>query len=200
MQRSESSRSVRSVAISGEPLSPGSEADDAFEEFVRGRSAHLFRLALALTGWDRAGAEDVLQTALERAYRRRRQLFRHGSAEPYVRRVIVNAAIDWRQTRHRRLEQPLDRSADLGVEDRTAQVANRDVLVRALVALAPKQRAVLVMRYWEDLPDAAIAAALNCTIGTVRSQASRALSRLRELSGYSPAAPSEYLARGEHND
>lgn len=142
----------------------------------------------------------VLQTALERAYRRRRQLFRQGSAEPYVRRVVVNAAIDWRQTRHRRLERSPDLSADLAVEDRTAQVADRDVLVRALVALAPKQRAVLVMRYWEDLPDAEIAAALNCTAGTVRSQASRALSRLRELSGYPQAAPSEYLARGEHHD
>jgi RNA polymerase sigma-70 factor (sigma-E family) len=176
---------------------PGSEADDAFEEFVRGRSTYLYRLALALTGWDRAGAEDVLQTALERAFRHRRRLFRHATAEPYVRRVVVNAAIDWRQTRHRRLEQSLDRNVDLAVDDRTAQVADRDVLVRALAALAPKQRAVLVMRYWEDLPDAEIAAASNCTVGTVRSQASRALSRLRELSGYCPAAPSEYLTRGE---
>jgi DNA-directed RNA polymerase specialized sigma24 family protein len=75
------------MAIPGGPPVPASKADEAFEEFVRGRSAHLFRLALVLTGWDKAAAEDVLQTALERAYRRRRQLFWRGSAEPYVRRV-----------------------------------------------------------------------------------------------------------------
>src|SRR5215472_7295147 len=176
-----------SVADSEVLQSPGSEADDAFEQFVRGRSAHLFRLALVLTGWDRAAAEDVLQIALERAYRRRRQLFRDGSAEPYVRRVVVNAAIDWRRTRRRQAEQSLDMAVSLAAADRTAQVADRDLLVRALAALAPKQRAVLVMRYWEDIPDAEIAAALNCSAATVRSQASRALARLRELSSGSLA-------------
>lgn len=167
---------------------------------MRGRSTHLFRLALVLTGWDKAAAEDVLQIALERAYRRRRLLFRQGSAEPYVRRVVVNAAIDWRRLRRRRAEQPLDLAAGLAVEDRTGQVGDRDVLVRALAALAPKQRAVLVMRYWEDVPDAEIAATLNCSSGTVRSQASRGLARLRELSGDRSATRSEYTARGENNE
>ena len=68
------------MAVAGGPQMPGSTVDAAFEEFVRGRSTHLFRLALVLTGWDKAAAEDVLQTALERAYRRRRQLFRDGPA------------------------------------------------------------------------------------------------------------------------
>jgi RNA polymerase sigma-70 factor (sigma-E family) len=183
------------VADSADAQSPGSKADAAFEEFVRGRSTHLFRLALALTGWDRAAAEDVLQIALERAYRRRRQLFRHGSAEPYVRKVVVNAAIDWRRIRRRRAEFSLDLAADLPAADRTSQVADRDVLVRALAALAPKQRAVLVMRYWEDIADAEIAAALNCSAATVRSQASRGLARLRELSGGSPGARPDYSAK-----
>ena len=58
------------MGISPDAHVPGSKAEDAFEEFVRGRSTHLFRLALVLTGWDRAAAEDVLQIALERAYRR----------------------------------------------------------------------------------------------------------------------------------
>jgi RNA polymerase sigma-70 factor (sigma-E family) len=199
MQHSGVSRRGRSVADSGNAPWAGSEADDAFEEFVRGRSTHLFRLALALTGWDQAAAEDVLQTALERAYLRRRQLFRHGSAEPYVRRVVVNAAIDWRRIRRRRAEQSLDLAADLAAADLTGQIADRDVLLRALSALAPKQRAVLVMRYWEDLPDAEIAAALNCSVATVRSQASRALTRLRELSGGSSVARSEYSARGDNH-
>lgn len=176
------------MGISADARLPGSQADDAFEEFVRGRSTHLFRLALVLTGWDRPAAEDVLQIALERAYRRRRLLFRQGSAEPYVRRVVVNAAIDWRRMLRRRAEQPLDLAAGLAVEDRTGQVGDRDVLVRALAALAPKQRAVLVLRYWEDVPDDEIAATLNCSPGTVRSQASRALARLRELS-HDPAGP-----------
>lgn len=179
---------------------PSSRADDAFEEFVRARSAHLFRLALVLTGWDRAAAEDVLQTALERAYRRRRQLFRHGSAEPYVRRVVVNAAVDWRRVRHRRAEQPLDVASDPAMPDQTGQVADRDVLVRALAALAPKQRAVLVLRYWEDVPDAEIAAVLNCGEGTVRSQASRALARLRQLSAGSLTARAQNPARGDNHE
>lgn len=184
------------MADSQDPRWPVSQADHAFEEFVRGRSAHLLRLALVLTGWDKAAAEDVLQTALERAYRHRRQLFRDGSAEPYVRRVVVNAAIDWRRIRGRRAEQPLDAAAGLAAADRTGQVADRDVLIRALAALAPKQRAVLVMRYWEDIPDAEIAATLNCTEATVRSQASRALARLREIDSYSTAARSDYSSQG----
>jgi RNA polymerase sigma-70 factor (sigma-E family) len=190
----------RSVAGKQDPQLPGSEVDDAFEEFVRGRSTHLFRLALVLTGWDKAAAEDVLQIALERAYRHRRHLFRDGSAEPYVRRVVVNAAIDWRRMRHRRAERSLEAAADLAATDRTGQVADRDVLVRALAGLAPKQRAVLVLRYWEDVPDAEIAATLNCSAATVRSQASRALTRLRELSGDSAVPRSEYSTRGENNE
>jgi DNA-directed RNA polymerase specialized sigma24 family protein len=68
----------------------GPDAEDSFEEFVRGRSTHLFRLAVVLTGWNEAAAQDLLQIALERAYRRRWLLFRQGgSAEPYVRRVLV---------------------------------------------------------------------------------------------------------------
>lgn len=200
MQHPDGSDRGRSVAGSEDLQSPGSKVDDAFEEFVRGRSTHLFRLALVLTGWDKAAAEDVLQIALERAYRHRRQLFRHGSAEPYVRRIVVNAATDWRRIRRRRAEQSLDAAADLAATDRTRQVADRDVLVRALVALAPKQRAVLVLRYWEDVPDAEIAATLHCSAATVRSQASRALARLRELSGDPSARRSELSTRGENHE
>ena len=188
------------MADSEDRQPPSSEVDDAFEQFVRGRSMHLFRLALVLTGWDQAAAEDVLQIALERAYRRRRQLFRHGSAEPYVRKVVVNAAIDWRRVRRRRAEHSLDLASDLAATDRLGQIAERDALVRALTALAPKQRAVLVLRYWEDVPDAEIAAALNCSAGTVRSQASRGLARLRELTGDSPVTRSAYSARGENHE
>jgi RNA polymerase sigma-70 factor (sigma-E family) len=181
-------------------LSAGSQADDAFEEFARGRSTHLFQLALVLTSWDKPAAEDILQIALERAYRRRRQLFRGGSAEPYVRKIVVNAAIDWRRSRRRRAEHSLDLASGLASADRTSQVADRDELLRALSALAPKQRAVLVLRYWEDIPDGEIAAALDCSVATVRSQASRALTRLRELHGGSDMARPEYSTRGDDSE
>ncbi len=199
MQHPDGFHRGRSVAGSHDPHLPGSKVDDAFEEFVHGRSTQLFRLALVLTGWDKAAAEDVLQIALERAYRRRRQLFRDGSAEPYVRRIVVNAAIDWRRIRRRRAEQSLDAAAGLAATDRTGQVADRDVLVRALAALAPKQRAVLVMRYWEDVPDAEIAATLNCSAATVRSQASGRWP-VRELSGDPSAPRSELSTRGENHE
>jgi len=188
------------MAIPSGPQVPSSTADEAFEEFVRGRSGHLFRLALVLTGWDKAAAEDVLQTALERAYRRRRQLFRDGSAEPYIRRVVVDAAVDWRRLRRRRAELPLAVSVDLVVQDRSGQVADRDVLIRALAALPPKQRAVLVLRYWQDVPDAEIAAALNCGEGTVRSQASRALARLRELCADSRQPGAQHSVRSRDHE
>lgn len=179
-----------------DPAGRGS-ADEAFEEFVRGRSAYFFRLALVLTGWDRAAAEDVLQVALERTYRHRRMLFRQDFAEPYVRRIVVNAATDWRRALTRRREQPLDVAVGLAATDRHGPIADRDALVRALAALAPKQRAVLVLRYWEDLPDQAIARLLNCSQPTVRSQASRALARLRELDD---GALTGSLFRGERRD
>src|SRR5258708_39988117 len=74
------------------------DAREAFEEFARDRSAHLFRLALMLSGWNEASAHDLLQIALERAYGRRWLLFRDAaSAEPYVRRVLGNAAVVWRR-------------------------------------------------------------------------------------------------------
>jgi RNA polymerase sigma-70 factor (sigma-E family) len=174
------------VAASDEP--PSSQIDAAFEEFFRAKSAHLLRLALLLTGWNVAVAEDLTQITLERIYRRRRLLFGRPEArpsiEPYVRRVLVNAAIDWRRGLHRRPELPLDVALDVAQESAVQiddQVADRDLLLRALASVPQRQRAVLVLRYWEDLTDAEIAATLDCGVGTVRSQASRGLAKLREL-------------------
>src|SRR5262249_48961936 len=147
------------------------DAGGSFEEFVRGRSAHLFKLALLLTGQNRAEAEDLLQIALERAYRRRASLFRDRDPEPYVRRALINASIGrWRALR-RHAEQRLE-AADCGpaVDDGTTELANRDLLLRSLAVLSPRQRAVLVLRYWEDMSEAEIAAMLGCGVGTVKSQ------------------------------
>lgn len=189
------------MAASDEP--PSSQIDAAFEEFVRTKSAHLLRLALLLTGWNAAVAEDLTQIALERIYRRRRLLFgrpeERSSIDAYVRRVLVNAAIDWRRGLHRRPEFPLDLALDVPQESagRIAdRVADRDLLMRALASVPQRQRAVLVLRYWEDLSDAEIAATLNCEVGTVRSQASRGLAKLRELTR-SAAPPPPPPARAE---
>jgi RNA polymerase sigma-70 factor (sigma-E family) len=157
-------------------------AGDSFEEFVRGRSAHLFQLALLLAGQNQADAEDLLQVALERAWRRRAMPYRQGSPEPYVRRILVNASIDrWRRLR-RRGEEPLQDSGPSPLAaDPAGVVARRDLLMRSLAVLPPRQRAVLVLRYWEDHSEAEVAAMMGCSLGTVKSQASRGLARLREL-------------------
>jgi RNA polymerase sigma-70 factor (sigma-E family) len=166
----------------------GQDAGDSFEEFVRGRSPYLFKLALLLTGQNRAEAEDLLQISLERAYRRRALLARDRSPEPYVRKVLVNAAIDRRRLLRRRAEQNLEASEyDHPVDDRTVELADRDLLARSLALLPPRQRAVLVLRYWGDLSEREIAETLGCSAGTVKSQASRGLARLRELTGVSAA-------------
>jgi RNA polymerase sigma-70 factor (sigma-E family) len=200
MQRSGWPGRERSVVAPGQQRT-ASQADAAFEEFVHSRSAHLLRLALLLTGWNAAVAEDLTQTVLERAYGRRRTLFGSDrAAEPYVRRMLVNAAIDWRRGLRRRVELPLDAAARLEASDRSDAVADRDLLVRALAALPPRQRAVLVLRYWEDLPDAEIAAALNCAVGTVRSQASRGLERLRRATDLRPGTASELSTTGERDE
>ncbi|MDB4979319.1 MAG: putative polymerase ECF-subfamily sigma factor [Myxococcales bacterium] len=159
----------------------GAAGDDAFEEFVQARAGHLFKLALLLSGHNRADAEDLLQLALERAYRRR-GLFSQDTPEAYVRRVLVNASIDKWRVRLRHKEVSLsDVHPGLAVPDGTEASADRDLLLRGLARLPARQRAVLILRYWEDLPEAAIAETLGCSVGTVKSHVSRGLARLREV-------------------
>lgn len=159
-------------------------ADDrgnSFEDFVDGASGRMFAIALLMTGRNRAEAEDLLQTVLERAFRRWRRITSAGDPEPYVRKMLVNAAIDrWRQHR-RRAEQPLEESGNAVVGDVTAEVADRDLLLRALAELPSGQRAVLVLRYFSDLTETETAAALGCSVGSVKSQAARGLAKLRDM-------------------
>lgn len=163
------------------------DAEDAvasFEDFVDGSSARLFTMALLLTGQQRPDAEDLLQGVLERAYRRWRRICRNGDPEPYVRQMLVHASVDrWRQRRHRR-EQPLTAvganvGADPAAGDQASEVADRDLLLRALAMLPAGQRAVLVLRYFCDLSEAQTAATLGCSVGSVKKQASRALATMR---------------------
>ncbi len=153
----------------------------SFEEFVDAAETRLFAIALVLTGRNRAEAEDLLQSVLERAYRRWRRLSLRGDPEAYVRKMLVNAATDlWRRHR-RRVEQPLDDSCHAATSDRAAEIEDRDLVLRALAELPAGQRAVLVLRYLSDLSEAQTAATLGCTVGSVKSQAARGLAKLREI-------------------
>jgi len=154
----------------------------AFAEFVRDRSMALYRTAYLIAG-DAHHAEDLLQSALERAYRRWRRIGAMDHPEAYVRRIIVNLATDrWRGRRYV-TELPLDEDVlgDRQLTDPAARVDLRHGLAAALRRLPVAMRTVLVLRYWEGLPEAEVAAELGCSLGTVKSQASRGLVRLREL-------------------
>ena len=151
------------------------ESDEEFREFMRGRWPAMVRLAYGLTG-DAGHAEDVAQAAFARAYASWGRVQRTGDPDAYVRRIVINE--NRRRFRKRRVPEALpgtlpDQSAlQESPEDRAA-------LLDALRSLGPRQRAVVVLRYWMDMSEAETAAALNCSVGTVKSQASRALATLR---------------------
>jgi RNA polymerase sigma-70 factor (sigma-E family) len=155
------------------------------EQFLAERADRLLRTAVLLTGSREAG-QDLLQTALERLLRHWRTL--NGDPEGYLRRTLYNLAADGFR-RQGRLQRKLLllRTETRPPPDVTAQVDLRDALVRMLVQLPPRQRAVLVLRYWEQLSEAETAAVLGWPEGTVKSAASRGLRRLRELAeGWQP--------------
>jgi|SRR5215469_1284370 len=153
----------------------------SFEEFVRARSGSLLRTALLLCGQNRAEAEDLLQLALERAYRHWPRVCGTGEPERYVRGILANASADrWRRLARRPEQSYPSESEQVAVADNTAEVADRDYLLRALAGLPPRQRAVLVLRYFDDLSEAETAQMLGCSLGTVKSHAARGLARLRD--------------------
>ena len=154
-----------------------SEGREDFSAFAASRWPGLVRLAFGLTG-DRWLAEDIAQTALARAYVAWRRVSQADDPDAYLRRILVNAS--HRRFRRRRVtEQPGD-PPETPVDGPAELVGDRSAVLAALSQLPPRQRAVIVLRYWADLTDAQIAATLGCSPGTVRSQASRALARLRE--------------------
>ena len=155
------------------------------EQFLAERADRLLRTAVLLTG-SRETGQDLLQTALERLLRHWRTL--SGDPEGYLRRTLYNLAADGFRRRGRLQRKLLLIRAETPPQpDVTAQVDLRDALVRLLVQLPPRQRAVLVLRYWEQLSEAETAAALGWPEGTVKSAASRGLRRMRELAdGWQP--------------
>ncbi|GAA2042206.1 SigE family RNA polymerase sigma factor [Catenulispora yoronensis] len=152
-----------------------------FWEFVATRRGRLVRTAYLLTG-DHGLAEDFVQDALIRTYRNWGRIRAAEQPEVYVRRIVVNLANSWwrRALRHRtQVAWQLPERAD--ERDAHAAVDRDDALWRALARLPTGMRTVIVLRYYEDLTEAETAAMLGRSLGTVKSQASRGLARMREL-------------------
>lgn len=150
------------------------------EEFLAERGAALLATAIMLAGSREVG-EDLLQVALERLLRRWQRI--DGDPEGYLRRSLYHLAVDRWRWRGRHPEVSLTSDLPLAGRDLAADIDLRAVLAQALAALPARQRAVLVLRYFEGLSEAEIAAALGCSAGAVKSAASRGLDRLRDAAG-----------------
>ncbi|MWK35880.1 SigE family RNA polymerase sigma factor [Actinomadura sp. J1-007] len=155
-------------------------------DFVAERGNALMRTAVLMCG-ARQDAEDYLQTALEKAYRHWGRLDPDADPEPYVRRILVNLMISrtrrWKVLREIYMARP----PEVATAPESHALELRGALMDELRRLGPRQRAVLVLRYWEDLSEMETAEMLGCSVGTVKSQASRGLARLRERLGASLA-------------
>jgi RNA polymerase sigma-70 factor (sigma-E family) len=166
-----------------------SDRDQAFAEYFAARSGAMRGTAYLLCGdWHRA--EDLVQAAFTKLYLHWHRVQRHEALDPYVRRVLVRTYIDDRRRGWWRREFPQAAPVDRAAVEAPAD--DRLMLIRALADVPPRQRAVLVLRYWEDLSVEDVAAMLNCSPGTVKSQAARGLDTLRAL--VSPPVTAE---RGE---
>ncbi|MGW0596443.1 SigE family RNA polymerase sigma factor [Streptomyces sp. NPDC002776] len=155
------------------------EAQAGFREFVENRSSALLRTAVLLSGGDRHAGEDLLQNALIRAAGRWHRI---EEPEAYVRQILYRQQISRWRLKWRRRELSVAEPPDTGARpDDSAAADLRLVLRGALARLTPRQRTVLVLRYFEDLPEAEVAALLGCSVGTVRSTTHRSLARLRTL-------------------
>lgn len=156
----------------------GAPGDD-FDEFFRATWPRLFRTAYAVAG-DAASAEDALQAAYARAFASWRRVTAADHPEAYVRRMVVNEIIGDRRRGWWRRERPVAEPELAGrFESPEDGVADRQVVWAAVQELPVRQRAVIVLRYYEDLSEREIAAVLGCSPGTVKSQASAALANLR---------------------
>ncbi len=149
-----------------------------FHDFVVGQWHALLRTAYLLTG-DHGEAEDLVQSALVRVHRNWHRIERRDAPAVYTRRVLINLnASIWRR-RLRLREHPTGELPERPGTDTTEAHALRDELRRACLKLPPRQRAVLVLRYFEDQTEADTAATLGISVGAVKSQTSRGLDRLR---------------------
>ncbi|NUR26446.1 MAG: SigE family RNA polymerase sigma factor [Catenulispora sp.] len=163
-------------------------AFDEFTEFAQARQGHLRRLAFLLSG-DWHDAQDLTQTALLNLCRHWGRARRAESLDGYAHKVLVHAFLNHRKKYRRDAERALDFTRQVEREHGTPAAAPSEqselrlTLLHALAQLAPRGRAVLVLRFWEDLSVEATAAVLGCSAGNVKSQSSRALARLRAILG-----------------
>lgn len=155
---------------------------DDFDDFVAGGAESLLRTAHLIT-WDAGEAEDLVQECLLKLARRWPRVRRMNQPLAYARRVLINLAVDGGEKRSRRRSEldAGDTVIERPAQDVLAALDTREELLDALAALTPRQRAVLVLRYFNDLTETEAAAVLGCSPGTVKSNASRGLARLREV-------------------
>ena len=158
------------------------QAREEFRSYVAARSPALMRTAYMLSG-NRADAEDLLQTALAKTYLAWDRIREREAVDGYVRRVMVNTQTSW--WRRRKVdEHPTDVLPERsGRRDATADSDLHDALWTALAGLPKRQRAMVVLRYYEDLSEAETARVMGVSVGTVKSATSRALAKLRDTSG-----------------
>ena len=159
--------------------SRGRPSDAEYAEFVHATWAGLYRAAYLLLG-DHGLAEDLVQTSLAKTYAAWPRIEDHAAAPGYARTTLVNTALSWFRKRSWGTEQPTSTLPERAVE---SDHALRPTVVDALRQLAPRQRAVVVLRFYEDASVAETARALGCSEGTVKSQTADALGRLRTLLG-----------------
>ena len=150
---------------------------EGYAEFVAARQLTLSRIAYLLTG-DHHAAQDLVQSALVRLARHWRRVRAGGYPEAYLRRIMVNERNTWWR---RQPPEPVDPVPERAGRDEASDLATRTSLMAALRALPPRQRAVIVLRFFADLTEAQTADALGCAVGTVKSQTHVALARLRHL-------------------
>jgi RNA polymerase sigma-70 factor (sigma-E family) len=155
----------------------------AFGEFVQARSSSLFRTAYLMVG-DHQLAQDLLQEALVKTLIAWPRLRDRANLEAYTRRIIVTTSVSWRRRRSFH-ERPSDRVPELIDADPVEAMLTHDAVIRALLTVPPRQRAAIVLRYYQDLSEAHTADALGCSVGAVKSQVSAGLKRLREALGRS---------------
>ncbi len=156
-----------------------------FADFVQRRSSVMLRAAWLLTGGDWALAEDLVQTAFGEVWRHWSRVAEMDAPDAYAHKVMVNTCLRWRRRRWTG-EVASAELADTGMAaDGFQQVDVRESLRRALRQLTVKQRAVIMLRYFEDRTEAETADIMGCSVGTVKSQAAKALARLRSVPGLS---------------
>jgi RNA polymerase sigma-70 factor (sigma-E family) len=153
--------------------------DSEFRDFVSARSPEFLRLAWMLTG-DAGKAEDLLQASLARLWPRWPKILEGGAPDGYLRAVMINLATAWGRRRWN-FEVPTESLPEQAVAiDMTSVADEREALQRVLSGLPRRQRAVVVLRYYEGLSEREVAEILGCSLGTVKSQASRGLDKLRD--------------------